>query len=114
MRMVWWAMLVWVLCGSAPAWAGDDATLRTLLRAQAFNKEFEGFNSYDVLIEEDRAFDNGSREVTAVAVGKFLGNQKRLKVLFLIAGDHIIGGQILEGTELPPCAVSDNHPVSSL
>ncbi|CAI4030522.1 hypothetical protein DNFV4_00950 [Nitrospira tepida] len=114
MRTVWWAMLMWVLCGSAPAWAGNDTALRTLLRAQAFNKEFEGFDSYDVLIEEDRAFDNGSREVTAVAVGKFLDHHKRLKVLFLVAGDLIIGGQILEGTDLPPCVASGNHPASSL
>ncbi|GKS57096.1 hypothetical protein YTPLAS18_06230 [Nitrospira sp.] len=99
---------------AVPTWAGEDVALLSLLRGEVFNKEFEGFDTYYVVIEEDHAFDNGSREVTAVAVGKFLDNQKRLKVLFLIAGDHIIGGQILEGTDLPPCVVQGSPSSSSL
>jgi hypothetical protein len=50
--------------------------------------------------------------VTAVASGNFLQSKKRMKVLFLIVGGQVIGGQILEGTGLPPCVSSS--PSSSL
>ncbi len=81
---------------------------------KVFNQVFEGFDFYSVRIEEDHPQDDGSREVLAVASGKFLEHAKRLKVLVLIAGEEIIGGQILEGTDLPPCVSSESHPSSSL
>jgi hypothetical protein len=92
----------WLFLGMASAFA-QDVALEGLLRAQVFNKEFEGFDFYHVVIEEDHSQSDGSREVLAVASGKFSGNLKRLKVLFLIVDDHILGGQVLEGTGLPPC-----------
>jgi hypothetical protein len=81
-------------------------TIEALLRAQAFNKEFEGFGSYAVTIESDRLQADGSRDVIAVASGRFLGQEKRMKVEFVVAGGQIIGGQILEHTDLPPCTTS--------
>jgi hypothetical protein len=80
-----------------------------LLRVKAFNKAFEGFDFYSVQIEEDRPQEDGSREVLALATGRFLQHIKRLRVLFLIAGQEILGGQILEGTDLPPCQSSEPH-----
>ncbi len=91
-----------VLAGTTPALAEDDALIR-LLRAQVFNKEFEGFESYHVSIESDERHGDGSREVLAVASGKFLENTKRITVLFLIVGEWVIGGQVLEQTGLPSC-----------
>jgi hypothetical protein len=84
------------------AFASEDA-LVGLLRTQAFNKAFEGFASYHVTIESDRPQSDGSREVTAVASGRFSEHVQRLKVLFLVVGDQVIGGQILEKDGLPPC-----------
>ncbi len=81
----------------------QDASLERLLRVQVFNKAFEGFDHYSVTIEEEQAQADGLREVTVVASGKFLDHAKRLKVVFLIVGDQVIGGQVLEGTDLPPC-----------
>lgn len=101
------------LCGVSVVSAGDDAIER-LLRAQVFNKEFEGFGYYHVTIESDQPQGDGSREVLAVASGKFLENQKRIKVLFLIVGEHIIGGQVLEGKDLPPCLAPASPKASSL
>lgn len=75
-------------------WAADDS-LERLLRAQAFNREFEGFDSYYVKIEADQPQPDGSHEVLAVASGKFSDNTKRMKVLFLIVDGHIVGGQVL-------------------
>jgi hypothetical protein len=92
----------------------QDAHVERLLRVKAFNQVFEGFDYYTVTIEEDHPQDDGSREVLAVASGKFFEHAKRLKVLFLIAGENIIGGQILEGTDLPPCTSSVSNPSSSL
>ena len=42
-----------VLAGGSGLWAADDS-LERLLRAQAFNREFEGFDSYYVKIEADQ------------------------------------------------------------
>lgn len=91
-----------LLLVSAPLWA-QDAVLEGLLRTQVFNKAFEGFDSYYVTIEDDQPQADGSREVTAVASGKFLDHVQRMKVLFLVVGDRVIGGQLLEGSGLPPC-----------
>jgi hypothetical protein len=49
----------------------------------------------------------------AIASGKFLNNTKRLKVLCLIVDNRIIGGQVLEGTELPPCRTPPHGSSSS-
>lgn len=102
-----------LLAGGIQAFAADDS-LERLLRAQAFNREFEGFDSYYVIIEADQQQADGSHEVVAVASGKFSNKTKRMKVLFLIVEDHIVGGQVLEGTGLPPCLAPEHRPSSSL
>lgn len=102
-----------VLACSSQAFAAANS-LERLLRAQAFNREFEGFDSYFVIIEADQPQADGSHEVVAVASGKFSDNTKRMKVLFLIIGDQIVGGQVLEGTGLPPCLTQAHRPSSSL
>lgn len=102
----------WLLSGALVH--AQDAAIERLLRVKVFNQLFEGFDFYTVEIQEDRPQDDGSREVLAVANGKFLEHAKRLKVLFLLAGEDIIGGQILEGTDLPPCKPSASSPSSSL
>ena len=104
---------VLILAGWSPVGASEDS-LERLLRAQAFNREFEGFDSYYVMIEADQLQADGSREVLAIASGKFSDNPERMKVLFLILNDHIIGGQVLEGSGRPPCLASDFRPSSSL
>jgi hypothetical protein len=43
----------------------EDTSLVTLLRAQAFNKMFDGFDYYHVRIERDVTNTNGEHEVTA-------------------------------------------------
>ena len=106
-------MQIVVLIGSSPVFAAADS-LERLLRAQAFNREFEGFDSYYVMIEADQPQADGSHEVLAVASGKFSDNTKRMKVLFLMIGDQIIGGQVLEGTGLPSCLAPEHRPSSSL
>ena len=114
MRTVFMAMIhVLVLADGSGVWAADDS-LERLLRAQAFNREFEGFDTYYVKIEADQPQPDGSQEVLAVASGKFSDNTKRMKVLFLIVDGHIVGGQVLEGTGLPPCLASEHRPPSSL
>ena len=97
----------------APAYA-QDAVLETVLRTQVFNKVFEGFDFYHLVIEEDQAQSDGSREVLVVASGKFLDRTQRMKVLLLIVGEQIIGGQVLEGTGLPPCLSGESNRASSL
>ena len=97
------AILSCVLLQTGPALAAPDESLERLLRAQVFNRAFEGFDYYYVTIEDDRLQADGSREVTAVASGRFLQHSKRIKALFLIVGNQVIGGQVLEGTGLPPC-----------
>jgi hypothetical protein len=92
----------------------QDTVLEGVLRSQVFNKVFEGFDFYHLVIEEDHAQSDGSREVTVVASGKFLENTKRMKVLFLIVGEQVIGGQVLEGTGLPPCLTPEESRKSSL
>lgn len=114
MRKLFMAMVqVLVLAGGSAVWAADDS-LERLLRAQAFNREFEGFDSYYVMIEADQPQADGSHEVLAVASGKLSDNIKRMKVLFLIVGEQIIGGQVLEGTGLPPCLAPEHRPSLSL
>lgn len=83
--------------------AASEPPLERLLRLQVFNHAFEGFDYYYVTIEDDRPQTDGSREVTAVASGRFLESTKRMKVRLLIVGDQVLGGQVLEGTGLPPC-----------
>lgn len=63
----------------------SDSSLERLLRLQVFNQAFEGFDYYHVRIEDDRSCTDGSREVTAVASGRFLESTKRMKVLVLMA-----------------------------
>ncbi|MDE3119141.1 MAG: hypothetical protein KGO52_14070 [Nitrospirota bacterium] len=98
-------LVVGMVLGSAPVWA-DDMALERLLRAHFFNKEFDGFNYYLLEIESDQPGDGGAREVTAVAKGEFLGQVQRVKALFLIVGDRVEGGQVLEKNGLPPCLSS--------
>jgi len=99
---------------AVPAFA-EDAPLVTLLRAQAFNSVFEGFDFYNVTIESDLAKADGTREVTAVASGKFLDHTRRVKALFQVTGQKVIRGQVLEEEGLPPCsATSSAHPAPDL
>ena len=114
MRIVFMALIQFLMlaCGTA-GWGSDDS-LERLLRAQAFNREFEGFDSYYVKIEADQPQPDGSHEVLAVASGKFSDNTKRMKVLFLIVDGLIVGGQVLEGTGLPPCLAPEHRSSSSL
>ncbi len=102
------SVVVLLLAGVAPVLAADDTLIR-LLRAQVFNKEFEGFDFYHVSVESDEQHSDGSREVLAVASGKFRENTKRMQVLLLIVGEQVIGGQILEQTDLPPCTSSSQQ-----
>ncbi len=114
MRTIFMVMIhVLVLAGGTTGWAADES-LERLLRAQAFNREFEGFDTYYVKIEADQPQPDGSHEVLATASGKFSNNTKRMKVLFLIVNGHIVGGQVLEGTGLPPCLAPEHRPPSSL
>jgi hypothetical protein len=106
-------VLALAVCAANIACA-ETASLETLLRAQAFNKEFEGFDHYLVIIEADQVQSDGTREVVAVASGRFLEHVQRLKVLFLIVGDQVVGGQILEKNGLPPCAASSQSQGHSL
>ena len=102
-----------VAAGGTAGWGADDS-LEHLLRAQAFNKEFEGFASYYVKIEADDPQPDGSHEVVAIASGKFADSTKRMKVFFLIVDGLIVGGQVLEGTGLPPCLAPEHRSSSSL
>jgi hypothetical protein len=108
-----WVLVILCLFGASVVLGGEEDLVR-LLRVQVFNKEFEGSEHYHVSIEADAPQRDGSREVLAIASGKFLEHAKRLKVLFLIVGDRIIGGQVLEGTGLPPCATPEHRPSLSL
>lgn len=93
----------------------DNASLETLLRAQVFNKVFEGFDFYQVTIERDVANSDGMREVTAEAKGKFSEHTRRLKALFQLDGQTVVGGQVLEEEGLPACSSSaEHHPASDL
>lgn len=101
-----------VLCFTVPAFA-DEPPLVAILRAQAFKKVFEGFEFYNVTIENDLAQADGSHEVTAVASGKFLEQTRLVKALFLVVRDAVIGGQVLEEKGLPPCIPSSGTHASS-
>ncbi len=110
---IWFvAIFSCVLLQAGPALAAPDESLERLLRVQVFNRAFEGFDYYYVTIEDDQPQADGSREVTAVASGRFLQNDKRLKVLFLIIGNQVIGGQVLEGAGLPPCLAPEESRTS--
>ncbi len=112
-RALWCLLTAGMLLGAAPLRA-DDAKLESLLRAHFFNKEFDGFNYYMLEIEADRSGEGGVREVTAVARGEFLGQVQRVKALFLIVGDRVEGGQVLEKNGLPPCLSSTPKSGKSL
>ncbi|MGE3976423.1 MAG: hypothetical protein AB7F94_02445 [Nitrospira sp.] len=92
----------------------QDAMIERVLRAQVFNKAFEGFAVYQVTIEQDQPQADGSREVVAVASGTFSDQVQRIKALFLIVGEEVIGGQFIEGTGLPPCRAVAESGRSSL
>jgi hypothetical protein len=98
---------------SLPGFA-QDVTVEHVLRAHAFNRAFEGFAFYSVTIEDDQLQADGSREVTAVASGRFLESTKRVKVLVLMVGEQVIGGQVLQEAGLPPCLTPKEGPASSL
>jgi hypothetical protein len=100
-------MLTCIVLHPGLAIAASDQSLEQLLRGHTFNHAFEGFDYYSVTIEADRSQVDGSREVTAVASGRFLENTKRLKILFLLVGNHVIGRQVLEEAGLPPCHLSE-------
>ncbi len=109
MRLLCILGMAMILCLTIPAFA-DEPPLATLLRAQALNTVFEGFEFYNVTIESDLAQADGTHEVIAVASGKFLEQTRRLRVLFLVVGETVIGGQVLEENGLPPCTTSsDTH-----
>ena len=97
--------LMMVLCPANQSHA-EDVSLVTLLRAQAFNKMFDGFDFYHVRIERDVTNSGGEHEVTAVASGKFLDQTRRVKVQFLVVGETVVRGQVLEEQGLPPCLLS--------
>jgi hypothetical protein len=82
-----------VLLHTGLAIAAPDDSLERLLRAQVFNRAFEGFDYYYVMIEDNQLQADGSREAIAVAGGIFLRHSKRRKVLFLIVGNQVIGGK---------------------
>lgn len=113
MRLLCGLGTVVLFCFTASAFA-DEPQLVALLRTQVFNEVFGGFGFYNVTIESDLAQVDGSHEVTAVASGKFLDNTRRMKALFLIVGDTLIGGQVLEDNGLPPCTPSSGSHASSL
>ena len=94
-----------LLCLAGPSYA-EDASLVTLLRAQAFNKMFDGFDYYHVTIERDVEQAGGEHEVTAVASGKFLDQTRRVTVLFLLVGETVVGGQVLDEQGIPRCILS--------
>ena len=106
MRLCLATMLACTVLHTGVSVAAPDQLLNQLLRGHTFNRAFEGFDSYSVTIVEDRPQADGSREMTAVASGRFLENAKRLKILFLLVGNHVIGGQVLEEAGLPSCHVS--------
>ncbi len=112
MRLWLATMLTCMILHPGLSIAASDQSLEQLLRGHTFNHAFEGFDSYSVTIEEDRSQADGSREVTAVASGRFLENAKRLKILFLLVGNHVIGGQVLEEAGLPPCHASEEPRTS--
>ncbi len=98
-------MLMVFLCPAGLSYA-DDTSLATLLRAQVFNKMFDGFDYYHVTIERDVVQVDGEHEVTAMASGKFLDQTRLIKVLFLIVGETVVGGQVLDEQGLPRCVLS--------
>lgn len=105
------AVLGWIFCTPCSA---SDAMIEQVLRAQVFDNAFEGFDYYHVTIEADDPQPDGSREVTAVASGKFLDRIQRVKALFLIVDGQIVGGQVLETNGLPPCLPQVSGSASSL
>jgi hypothetical protein len=106
-------MLAVCLCFAGRSHA-EDASLVALLRTQVFNKVFDGFDYYYVTIQSDVANSDGEHEVTAVASGKFLNQTRRVTVLFLVVGETLVGGQVLDGQGLPLCVLSPHPPEDSL
>ncbi|MFN3682034.1 MAG: hypothetical protein ACK4VP_08350 [Nitrospira sp.] len=98
-----------LLCAMTTSVCAEEAPLETLLRAQVFNKVFEGFDFYHVTIERDIAKADGTREVTAEAKGKFSDHTMRLKALFQLDGQTVISGQVLEEEGLPACSSAAQH-----
>ncbi len=98
-------ILMMVLCSANQSHA-EDASLITLLRAQVFNKMFDGFDSYHVRIDRDVTISGGGHEVTAVASGRFLDQTRRVKIKFLVVDETVVRGSVLEEQGLPPCIVS--------
>lgn len=104
-----------LLCAMTASVHAEEPPLETLLRAQVFNKVFEGFDFYQVTIERDVANADGMREVTAEAKGKFSEHTRRLKALFQLDGQTVVSGQVLEEEGLPACSSSaEHHPASDL
>ncbi len=98
-------MLMVFLCPAGLSYA-DDASLATLLRVQAFNKMFDGFDHYHVTIKSDVTQPDGEHEVTAVVSSKFLDQTRRVTVLFLIVSETVVCGQVLDEQGLPLCVLS--------
>ncbi|MGB4068349.1 MAG: hypothetical protein WBK08_09995 [Nitrospira sp.] len=113
LRALMLAILLCPLCPINQTFA-EDVPLVTLLRAQAFNKMFDGFDYYHVTIKSDVTQPDGEHEVTAVASGKFLDQTRRVTVLFLIVGETVVGGQVLEEQGLPLCVLSAQPREESL
>jgi hypothetical protein len=112
MRLTIGVVLIVILLAPCSTCFGQDVALEQVLRTQIFNKLFEGFDYYHVTIEGDVFQSDGSREVTAVASGKFLDRVQRVKALFLVVGEQVIGGQVLEGSGLPPCSAPEGSHAS--
>jgi hypothetical protein len=98
--------LMMVFLGVTAQAYAEEPPLMAVLRDQAFNKIFDGFEYYHVTIESDLAQADGTHEVTAVASGKFLDQTRRVTVLFLVVGETVVGGQVLDEQGLPRCIVS--------
>ena len=60
---------------------------------------------YHVKIKRDVTNTDGEHEVTAVASGKFLDQTRRVTVLFLIVGETVVCGQVLDEQGLPPVSL---------
>ncbi|MCP9439504.1 MAG: hypothetical protein NNA20_06825 [Nitrospira sp.] len=105
---------VLVACAFVAPAAAEDPPIESLLRAQVFNKVFEGFDFYRVTIESDIVKSDGTREVTAEASGKFDEHTRRLKALFQLDGRTVVSGQVLEEEGLPSCSSAAQHHASDL
>ncbi|MCP9451518.1 MAG: hypothetical protein NNA23_02420 [Nitrospira sp.] len=108
-------LMAMLLCAVTASARAEELPLEALLRAQVFNKVFEGFDFYQVTIERDVANADGTREVTAEAKGKFSEHTRRLKALFQLDGQTVVSGHVLEEEGLPACSSSgEHHPATDL